>query len=377
MKAARVPRAACWLRPLLMLCLALPPTLSAHEGHSHEAEPAPLRAGAPQRLPDGSVSLPKPAQRTMSLRTQPVQAAALPRSLELQGVVVMDPNAGGQVQASQAGRLLPPPGGFPLAGQRVQRGQLLAWLEPLAGALDRAALGAQRAELASARGLAEQRVARLRQLSDTVPRRELEAAEAEAEGLRARIEALSQGQGAGAREALRAPVSGVIASAQAVAGQVVEARELLFEVVDPKQLRIEALAYDAQGARDIGAAFLAREAGETGDPMPLRFLGAAGRLREQALPLHFAGAQGLPLGQPVRVLLQSRSTVQGHALPAEALVKNPSNQTIVWVKQAPEHFVPRAVRWQVLDGRQVAVTEGLQDGDRVVVQGAALLNQVR
>ena len=36
---------------------------------------------------------------------------------------------------------------------------------------------------------------------------------------------------------LRAPVSGVIASASVVAGQVVDARELLFEVIDPTRLR--------------------------------------------------------------------------------------------------------------------------------------------
>ncbi|MBN8506783.1 MAG: HlyD family efflux transporter periplasmic adaptor subunit, partial [Burkholderiales bacterium] len=191
--------------------------------------------------------------------------------------------------------------------------------------------------------------------------------------------------GLAGREALRAPVAGIVASAQVVAGQLVEARERLFEVIDPQRLRIEALAHDPQQAADIGAAFLKAEGGSGPSSAPLRFLGAAARLREQALPLSFAlspasgqsAALPLALGQAVRVVLQSRSTVQGHAVPAEALAKSPSNQAIVWVKQAPERFEPRLVQVQALDGRQVAVTQGLKDGDRVVVQGASLLNQVR
>jgi len=354
---------------LLSASLLLAPAW-AGPGHDHGDEAAPVTAGGPQRLPDGAVFLPKPAQRQLGLRTQAVAGAELPRSQELQGQVVMDPNAGGPVQAAQSGRLMAPPQGLPTLGQRVQRGQLLGFVAPLAGALERSAQAAQLAELRAALRLAEQRAQRLQELADTVPRRDIDAVQVEVEGLRARIQAL--GQGLSGREALHAPVSGVIASAHAVGGQIVEARELLFEVVDPQRLRIEALAYDTQLANDIGAAFVA---GETAPP--LRFLGAGSRLREQALPLNFSGAQGLVLGQSVRVVVQSRSRIKGHAVPAQALVKNPANQTIVWVKQAPERFVPRVVQVQALDGMRVAVTQGLSDGDRVVIQSATLLNQVR
>ena len=58
-------------------------------------------------------------------------------------------------------------------------------------------------------------------------------------------------------------------------------------------------------------------------------------------------------------------------------VENPSNQIIVWVKEAPERFEPRVVTYEPLDGVSVAVTSGLSAGDRVVTQGASLLNQVR
>ena len=60
-----------------------------------------------------------------------------------------------------------------------------------------------------------------------------------------------------------------------------------------------------------------------------------------------------------------------------ALQRNPSNQSIVWVKTGPEQFAPRVVSYQPLDGVRVAVTQGLAAGERVATQGAALINQVR
>ena len=115
--------------------------------------------------------------------------------------------------------------------------------------------------------------------------------------------------------------------------------------------------------------------------VPLQFLGAARTLREQALPLDFAASGAalskLAVGQPVKVYVQTRSKVRGIAVPAASPMKNPSNQTIVWVKTAPEKFEPRMVDVEALDGLTVAVTSGLKPGDRVATLGATLINQVR
>jgi multidrug efflux pump subunit AcrA (membrane-fusion protein) len=117
------------------------------------------------------------------------------------------------------------------------------------------------------------------------------------------------------------------------------------------------------------------------DTVALTLVGAAHSLREQALPLLFQ-ARGqalskLAVGQPVRVYVQTNARVQGMRVPAQALMKSPSNQTVVWVKTAPERFEPRVVTLQPLDGVSFAVTTGLKAGDRIVTQGATLINQIR
>ncbi|MDP1693811.1 MAG: HlyD family efflux transporter periplasmic adaptor subunit [Burkholderiaceae bacterium] len=360
---------------VLALALAMQwPQARADAGHDH-GSPAPATTNGPQRLPDGSVSLPKPAQRQMGVRTIVGVAAQLPRAVELSGKVVMDPNAGGKVQALLAGRLQAGPRGLPSLGQSVRKGDVLAYVVPSAGAIERSNQAAQLAELRAGLSLAEKRLARLNELADSVPRKEIEAAESEVASLTARSAAV--GAGLASRDTLVAPVSGVIASANAVAGQVVDARELVFEVIDPARLRIEALAFDAKVARDIAGAFLAID----GQKLPLVFVGASRSLRDQALPLAFraegAALAALAVGQPVQVVVQTRSQVAGIPVPAASLMKNPANQTIVWVKTAPERFEPRVVTVEPLDGATVAVTAGLKAGERVATQGATLINQIR
>ena len=363
---------------LMATVLSAPLPALAGPGHDHgDAPPAPTGNG-PSRQPDGSVFLPKPAQRQLGVRTLVTATGQHAKAFELAGTVVMDPNAGGKVQAVLAGRLEAGPKGLPGVGQAVRKGEVLAYVVPTAGAIERSNQLAQQAELRAARDLAARRVARLTELADTVPRKDIEAAESELHSLTQRLGAV--GAGLATRDALVAPVSGVIASANAVAGQVVDARELVFEVVDPSRLRIEALAYDPAQAQSVAGATLA----VGGQRVPLRFVGAARSLRDQAQPLQFAGDSSvlgtlahLAIGQPVRVFVQSTDKVDGVQVPAAALLRNPANQTIVWVKESPERFAPRVVTAVPLDGTSVAVTSGLKPGDRVATQGATLINQVR
>lgn len=356
------------------LLLAAVQPASAGEGHDHGGAPA-ANTNGPARQPDGTVFLPKISQRQLSVRTLVAQEGELARTVELAGKVVMDPNAGGRVQSTVAGRLEAGPRGLPSPGQAVRKGEVLAYVTPSTAPLERANQSAQLAEIRASQLLAQRRLVRLQALSDTVPRKEIEAVESEVASLEARAALL--GAGLSGREALVAPVSGVIASAQVVAGQVVDARELLYEIVDPSRLQIEALAFDNEVAASIAQASLAIGA----QRVPLQFIGAARSLREQALPLTFRLQQSslgtLAIGQPVKVFVQTRTSVKGVAIPAASLMKSAANQTIVWVKKAPEMFEPRVVTFEPLDGVQVAVTAGLKAGERVATQGATLINQVR
>ena len=343
----------------------------------------PVEALAARRLADGSLFVPKAVQHQLGLRTMVAEIKDLAATVEFNGKVIADPNAGGRVQASQSGRIEPGPKGLPTLGQKVVKGQVLAYLRPTANSIERGNQQAQLAELESQFSIAERKVVRYEQLEGALSRSAIEAARFELEALRQRRAAV--GASINAPEPLRSPVSGVISAAAAVAGQVVEAKEILFEVVDPARLSVEALAYDPALVDGIASA----SALVPGGVLELQFVGGGRQLREQALPLlfrvkppkgtSFGAAQNAPIavGQAIKVIARTARKTKGAGVPQASLVKNGAGETVVWAHADAERFTPRKVRFQSLDASTVAVTSGIQNGERIVSEGAGLLAQMR
>lgn len=364
------------------MLLAVATSVHADEGHGADkkgtAAYAPgggAESAAPQRLADGGVFMPKSVQRQLGIRTVVAAVRDLAQSIELNGRVIADPNAGGRVQSTQPGRIEAGPRGLPALGQKVSKGEVLAYVKPVANAIELGNQRAQLAEFTAQHALTEKKLKRLEALEGSVPQKEIDAARAELTSFAERKAAV--GGSLSNREALIAPGSGVVSAASAVAGQVVEAREVLFEIVDPQRLMVEALAYDPIILADVGSASGVLPAGKA---LPLDFIGGAQQLREQALPLLFRikpPAPPLAIGQPLKVVAQTKRTIKGVAVPLAALTRNSSGDTVLWVHGGAETFVPRKVRYQLLDGATAAVTEGLAAGERMVTQGASALAQVR
>jgi hypothetical protein len=380
------------MKTISLRCLLVATTLAyagsgalAHgdEDHSKDAKKPPAAAGgaasgapaALQRLADGSLFVPKPVQRQLGIRTLPVRIGDLAATVELNGKVIPDPESGGRVQAPFPGSVMPGPKGMPVPGRKVVKGEVLAWLHPVASAIERGNQKSQQAELEAQLAIAEGRLKRFEQLEGAVPQKEIEAARIERDALAKRRGFVSAS--IDSAQPLLAPAAGVVsASHHLVAGQVVDARELLFEIVDPARLAVEALAYDP----GIGATLISATALAGRSPLELKFVGAGRQLREQALPLLFriVGTNSMvAVGQPVTVIVRTAHEMKGAAVPRTALTKVGAGETAVWVHAEAERFVARRVRHQALDAASVAIAEGLQEGDRVVVEGAGLLSQVR
>ena len=367
---------------LQVAILAMASALSAWAGPGahgpngeHLDQASSPTAGGLARLADGSVNVPKLAQRRMGLRTQLAPESEAASTIQLPGRVVADPNASGQVQATHGGRVEPGPRGLPMAGQAVKQGEVLVWVRHHADPFALAAQQSQRAELKAARDLAEQRLRRLEMLEGTVPRKDIDAARIDVQSLTEREQRIAASLDV--REPLRAPVSGVIARADVKAGQIVDPREVLIEVIDPARLMVEANTPDVSLGSRLGAAHLAGLEG-----VKLQLVGAARSLRDGMLPLNFrasvaAGAAPLAVGQTVTLVAALKERRKGIVLPASAVVRSPSNEPIVWIKTGAERFMPQPVQVQPLDAVTVLVTQGLAADNRVLVQGAALVAQIR
>ena len=225
-------------------------------------------------------------------------------------------------------------------------------------------------------GLAEAKLARAKRLVTTGSGTTISVSdlEIELEGMRRRRAAVSDIRTT--PETLTSPADGVIASSRVVAGQVVQGQDILFQVVDPQNLWVEALAFETLPPLPEDATAL------TADGVTLKLVpkGVSRALQQQATVVQFAVVDppaDLRVGQPVTVLSRTGASATGIVLPRNAVVRSGNGEAMVWRHVDPERFEPRPVRTEPLDATRLIVRAGVAEGDRVVVRGADLINQIR
>ena len=348
----------------------------AHEGEDHGTQAATPKAArdVAQQLGDDTIFVPKSTQRILAIRTQIAQADNYRRGVELPGRIIPDPNASGYVQASVGGRLSPPEGGFPRLGTAVKKGDVLAYVTPPMQAIDASDMRQRQGELDQQINIVERRLKRYETLaqSSAIPKSQYDDTKFELEGLLDRRAALDKSRRE--VEALVAPVDGVVADGSPVAGQIAQTNAVIFQIVDPSKLWIEALSYDVLPGLQKAVARLG------GKELSLSFRGAGLADRNQSIPIHFAiqrDVSGLRAGQFVTVLAETAETQSGVAVPRASVVRNSSGQDVVYEHVTAERFQPRPIKLEPLDSERVLIAQGLKPGTRIVVQGAELLDHIR
>lgn len=334
-----------------------------------------ITADLPQRLSDGSLFVPKETQHLLTIRTVPAGESSAAKTVQLTGQVIADPNGFGRVQAPVNGRIEALEPGLPHVGQRVVKGQTLAVILPIIPTEDQNSYAGTIGELDTQILLAEQKLARISRIPGTIPQKDIDDTRTTVDGLRKRRASVRASQGE--PQPLTAPITGVISMSTAVPGQLANARDVIFEIVDPAKMWVEAIAFDPRIVSEIVDASAVSTTGET---FKLNFVGRSLTLRQQGTPVNFsieAPSEILAIGRPMTVILKTASKRDGMILPQAAVVRGANGVSIMWTHVTAERFKPNVVKLQPLDGERVVVEGGLKDKDRVVIEGATLLNQIR
>lgn len=366
-------------RLLLILLLLLPvQRVRAHEGHDHAEAVEHVAGNGPSRLPDGSLFVPKATQRLLSVRTQVLESGELLPMVALTGRVIADPGRSGRVQAPQSGRLVSPEGGFPLPGTAVTAGQVLGYVELLLRPEDGSNISQQLAALEKEIRLAQQQWSRLSALKGTVAQAAIDDARTSLDGLTRQREALARA--VARRVPLTSPIDGVVTVSNAIQGLVIEDRDvtILFEVAAPGALLVEAQSF--AGPLPAGTMVTA---GLNGRDVPLALVGQGIGMAPGATRLLLRVGDGgwggtLPaIGTLLTLSLPDGGPVTGLLLPREALVRGADGLPAVMLRETAQHFIPRTVRVEPAGAAAVRLLAGVEAGDRIVVQGAPLLAQIR
>lgn len=332
---------------------------------------------APRRNADGAIIMPKPSQRLLGVRTRVAEPVSERASVELMGRITVDPNASARVRAVRDGIVEAGEAGIPHIGQRVARGDTLAWLVPVLPAAEETQLRQKLLDVERELALLMPRAEHASVVNPNMPMGDaavalLQEIQIQAQALSKQAElikaALAQ------RIEIKAPIAGTIASTSLRAGELAAARDVLVEIVDPDKARVEAYAFGSAPHAIDGAT----AATDDGRSFALTYLGRGPVLRAQAIPLLFQVEQPgrLDFGAAVRVHVRDGGKRQGFKLP-RAAVQRSGGAPVIFEHAGAETFVPRRVTVEPLDGEHVLVNGELSAGMRIVTAGAVFIAQVR
>lgn len=363
-----------------------------HGGEDHSGESLATTAGPTIGAP---IFVPKEVQFGLQIRTARAEEATRPDQLKALGTVVTPTLRTAQVHSPFPGRVLPGDE-LPQQGAIVKKGQIIARIEQTTDISSTVALNAEIARTGSEvqqareeRTLAGQEVDRVSKLGDAVSgRRKQESSSALAiarqrvAGLEQTLEKLHAGAAGGNSlrvMELSSPIDGVIATADIAPGEYIEPAKMLFELIDPSVVWVEADIYEL----DLAAVQDAEKAVVLADAYPqsrfegsLVFLGSTVSRESRTVKAVFGVDNGgglLKAGMAVDVLIESKQTRTGLMVPTAAIV-NEGGRTLVYVKTAPELFTARPVTTRGQWDSEVMIEEGLEAGDVVAVSG---LYQIR
>ncbi|WP_428312484.1 efflux RND transporter periplasmic adaptor subunit [Hydrocarboniphaga sp.] len=311
-----------------------------------------------------SLQIDKQLQHQLAITTQQPQ---LQTRVKLSARVLADPRRRWRAMSDQPGVLEAPAGGFPVAGQSVSAGQVLAWIRPSYTDPERRDLLAERRAQQRDFDLAQVQVRRFdidteKQIDISLPTPSM-AIVADYHGSQARGEVLDRALSD--RIALKAPAAGVLLASFAQSRQQAAPGDALFEGAAADGLVIELVHDDRQPLLLDGAQLGAAKLKLIGDSYD-----AALRAWRALYSVDADAVASLTPGQMLAIDVPLK-TAQLRLPKSSAFLDR--NESQVWVHEAAERFVPRTVKLAAADERSLIVTDGIGEQDRVVVDAASLL----
>ncbi len=379
----RVRSRARFVRSALIGLLGLPVVavavyyLRSNESHATAISQATATRDVP--ILDGNlIRFSDDFARRTSLGTVPVRAVELSPLVKVTGTVNYDTHKFAAVGARIAGRVRRI---FKVVGDRVRAHEILAELES-------AELGRAESHVFAARAkemAAEADMKRERRLSDAhiTPERDAELAKATYEAARSERTAAERSVEALGGDlvgevgilALKSPIAGKVVASKLSRGQSVEPTDTAYEVADLSSLWVELRLFEGDLA-SVGSGDAVEISAESN---PSRvFKGEVAHVGDVVdVETRSAGVRvvvdnrdgGLRPGQSVHARIHTRARAGKVPSIPRAAVTRIDGKPTVFVMVGKGTVEPRQVKLGAEDANNVAIADGLKDGEAVVLGG--------
>ena len=357
----------------------------------------------------------KEQQWRLPFATTRVETRSLMRSVQAAGEVIAKASYSTLVFPPISGLLIEPPLGIPLLGGRVERGRLLGWIVPPPDAQSsigsnqvqtglsllelKTLIATSQASLAAERSrleLARRELARVERLfeMEAVPQYRLEESRSEVEIHEAALKAAEEIRGSlveaeeriqgqaqsvqqlGTRIPLEAPISGTIVDINAVSGAFVEAQQVLYQIADLSEVWVRGEVYESDIAQITSRSGATVRLSGRQTPLELKSsrLVAIGEVVDpetRTIPVIWEVSnprRELKIGMLTRLDIGTGQDLETLAVPESAVFLE-ENKDVVYLQVGGESFVRRIVTTGIEDRGWIAILDGLEAGERVVVKG--------
>jgi membrane fusion protein, heavy metal efflux system len=331
------------------------------------------------------VFAPKETQFLFEVHTQPIVTGNYQSATTMFGTVVPASGGMGLLVAPQSGRIIRLSA---VVGQSVRAGQVLAVLQQNISTPDQVGISSDNSTLALQIEGAKNQVAatkreleRLQKIADIAAGREVQAAEANYNQALSALQTLEQ-KALGANQSandqlisLVAPISGVVGPFTLATGAEIVAGQTLLTITNLNKVYVEAQVYD----RDVpvvhaGNKFLVTCSTDDHKNAEVRLISQAQSMnpgnQSQRVIFEMDNPSGdFKIGEFVTLKALDNSATRQISVPNSALTEI-NGKTAVFFKHAPEEFELAYVQTGDDDGVRTLILKGLQEGAKVVVNGA-------
>jgi membrane fusion protein, heavy metal efflux system len=349
-----------------------------HEGHNHGDEGGKSKANLSNEF-----EVPKESQFLFEILTQSIHEGVFDETTQLYGTIVPSSTGQAVVQTPQTGRLV---NLSARVGQRVNKGQTLAMLEETLDATEQVSLQAERNNLEAEVTAARKEYERIKKIEDIVAKRDLAEAEARLQKAEENFKvftAIAKGSKGNTRMvSLKAPISGIISPFSVAIGSMVGVGETIFTITNLSTVYVEVQAFgsDAEQIKFGSKLDVVGTAGGTQKRSDrIRLLSSAQAVnanQSHKLLFELSNPDGaFKIGEFVSVRLQTGQMSRALSLP-NAAISQVNGKPAVFVKESPETFRVVYVATGTNNGDRTAITKGLENGEKIVINSAYQLKMM-
>ncbi len=350
---------------LLMLCFL--PASQFRQVSAHEGEHGPEEK---EKNLSSEFEVLKESQFLMNILTTRIGSGQFSNSRKLYGTVIPSSNGQSIVSSPQAGRI----SSIQVAvGETVTKGQQLAIIERISEAASDVNYSAEKNKAEVEYEAAVKEFNRIKSLEGLTSKKQQEEAQSRLDIATANHNLYASGHAKNI--VLKAPISGIVGPFTLSQGSSINAEQLLFTVTDISQVYVEAQAYenDLRVIENSNTFHVqCMEENHSTANVKLLSLGQEFNASNQSQRVIFSvdnTSNEFKIGEFVNVFAYSNESENTIALPNSAITEL-EGRPVVFVKHSAEIYELRYVAVGNDNGIATVIHSGVEQGDRVVVNGA-------